>query len=297
MNVLWIFAHPEQCSLNGALLTEGIGQLREAGHYVQVSNLYAMGWNPIADVADVTHNVGDRFVVGAEQERGYRHGTLSEDIRAEHTKLARADAVVFQFPLWWFGPPATLKGWFDRVLVQGFAFGVTGTDGRTRRYGDGGLAGKRALVITSVGARPSSFGPRGIHGDIDHVLFPLLHGTFFYTGMAALPPMVVYGADRMDDDGYRMVLPELRERLATLFTAEPLSFRHEDSGDYDDTLVLRPELASGRTGLDVHYARGATTSEGHVGAHYGTTAAGTSRAARRSPSPGGGRLPARSSGS
>ncbi len=296
MNVLWIFAHPEQCSLNRAVLTKGISQLREAGHYVQVSDLYAMGWNPVVDRGDVGHDVGNRFVIGAEQERGYRGGTLSEDIRAEHTKLARADAVIFQFPLWWLGPPAILKGWFDRVLVQGFAFGVTGTDGRTRRYGDGGLAGKRALLTTSVGARPSSFGPRGIHGDIDHVLFPLLHGTFFYTGMAALPPMVVYGADRMDDAGYRAVLPDLRERLATLFTAEPLPFRHEDSGDYDDTLVLRPELAPGQTGLDVHYVRDETSGRDVV-AHYGTTAVDTSRAARRSPSPGGGRLPARSSGS
>lgn len=281
MNVLWIFAHPEQCSLNGALLTEGVDQLREAGHYVQVSNLYAMGWNPIVSTGDVAHDVGGRFVVGAEQERGYRRGTLSEDIRAEHTKLARADAVVFQFPLWWLGPPAILKGWFDRVLVQGFAFGVTGADGRTRRYGDGGLVGKRALVITSVGARPSSFGPRGIHGDIDQVLFPLLHGTLFYTGMAVLPPLVVYGADRMDDDGHRSQLPELRHRLATLFTAPPLPFRHEGSGNYDDDLVLRPGLSAGQTGL---------------GVHYGAIAAGTSRAARRSPSRGDGRLPAASSG-
>ncbi|MPY77667.1 MAG: flavodoxin family protein [Actinophytocola sp.] len=277
MNVLWIFAHPEQCSLNGALLTEGLEQLRRAGHDYRVSDLYAMGWNPVADAHDVSHDVGDRFIVGAEQERGYRNGTLSADIRAEHAKLALADAVVFQFPMWWLGPPAILKGWFDRVLVQGFAFGVTGADGRTRRYGDGGLAGKRALVITSVGARPSSFGPRGIHGDVEQVLFPLLHGTVFYTGMAVLPPLVVYGADRMDDDGYRAVLPEVRHRLDTLFTAPPLPFRHEDSGNYDDDLVLRPGLSAGQTGLAVH---------------YGARAADTSGAARRNPSRDGGRLPA-----
>lgn len=67
--------------------------------------------------------------------------------------------LVFQFPLWWAGVPAILKGWFDRVLVQGFAFGLTAPDGRVRRYGEGGLGGKRALVITTIGARASAFGP------------------------------------------------------------------------------------------------------------------------------------------
>ncbi|MFE0764982.1 NAD(P)H-dependent oxidoreductase [Streptomyces smyrnaeus] len=256
MKTLWIFAHPEARSLNAALRDTGVAALREAGHQVRESDLYAMGWKPVVDGADfpARERSEDRLLVGDAQEHAYRTGELSRDIRAEQEKIEWADTLVFHFPLWWFGPPAILKGWFDRVLVQGFAFGVQDAEGRTRRYGDGGLVGKRAMVVTSVGARPSSFGPRGIHGYVEDVLFPVHHGTFWYTGMAALPPFVVYGADRSTEADVKERQEELRERLRNLDALAPLPFRYEAGGDYDADLVLRPELAPGRTGLQVHSA-------------------------------------------
>ncbi|MEU4798830.1 NAD(P)H-dependent oxidoreductase [Streptomyces sp. NPDC023327] len=252
MKVLWIFAHPEQRSLNGSLMAEGLRTLDALGHEHRVSDLYAMGWKAVVDADDFKDAPPGRLFVGAEQERSYARGELGDDIRREQEKIAWADAVVFQFPLWWFGPPAILKGWFDRVLVRGFGFGLQGSDGRTRRYGDGGLAGKRALIVTSVGARESGFGPRGIHGQLEEVLFPLLHGTFWYTGMAALPPFVVYGADRLTREGHARGVAALRERLRTLGTTAPLPYRHENGGEYDEELVLRPRFAPDRSGVGVH---------------------------------------------
>ena len=258
MKVLWILAHPEQRSLNSSLMRDGLRELAMAGHEAQVSDLYAMGWKAVLDAADVrpVPRPGDRLSVGAEQERAYLGGDQSEDVRAEQRKIAWADTLVLHFPLWWFGPPAILKGWLDRVLVQGFAFGVRGADGRTLRYGEGGLAGKRAMVITSVGARESSFGPRGIHGHVEQVLWPLLHGTFWYTGMAPHEPFVVYGADRLTPAGYEANVRELRRRLRALPEAAPLAYRYESGGDYDDELVLRGGVAADRTGLAAHVAPG-----------------------------------------
>ncbi|QEU90603.1 NAD(P)H-dependent oxidoreductase [Streptomyces kanamyceticus] len=255
MKILWISAHPEQRSLNGRLMTEGLRVLTELGHERRVSDLYAMDWKPIVDAGDFGGASRERLFIGREQERAYGSGELSEDIRAEQEKLAWADVVVFQFPLWWLGPPAILKGWFDRVLVQGFGFGIKDPEGQALRYGDGGLAGKRALVVTSIGARESSFGPRGIHGPLEEVLFPLLHGTFWYTGMAALPPFAVYGADRLTAAGFSRATADLRERLRTLDTTEPLPFRHENGGEYDEDLTLRPDVAAGLTGVGVHRAQ------------------------------------------
>ncbi|MFK4068196.1 NAD(P)H-dependent oxidoreductase [Streptomyces sp. NPDC029674] len=252
MKILWVFAHPERRSLGGSLLAEGLRTLESLGHEHRTSDLYGMGWKAVVDADDFGGASRERLFVGAEQERAYTERTLSEDIVREQEKIAWADTLVFQFPLWWFGPPAILKGWFDRVLVQGFGFGIKGPDGRTLRYGDGGLAGKRALVVTSVGARDSGFGPRGIHGQLEQVLFPLLHGTFWYTGMAALPPFVVYGADRLTAAGYAHGAAELRERLRTLHTTAPLPYRPEAGGAYDEDLVLRPEFAPGTSGVGVH---------------------------------------------
>ncbi|NDU78004.1 flavodoxin family protein, partial [Actinomadura sp. DSM 109109] len=251
VNVLWIFAHPESRSLNGALRDHGAATLRRDGHRVRHSDLYAMGWNPLVGPADFGHDPADRLVVGAASERAHARGALAADIRAEQDKIGWADALVVQFPLWWYGMPAILKGWFDRVFVQGFAFGVTGGDGRTLRYGDGGLAGRRALVVTTAGARESGLGPRGVHGDAEDFLFPLLHGTLFYTGMDVLPPLVIAGADRATPAGHAAAADALDARLHALPTAEPIPYRTEHGGDYTADLTLRPHLAPGRTGPSI----------------------------------------------
>lgn len=256
MNVLWIFAHPEPRSLSGTLRADGERALREQGHEVCVSDLYAMGWNPVVDRGDFAAAEGERLVVSAASERAHCGGKLSADIRAEQDKLRWADAVVLQFPLWWYGMPAILKGWFDRVFVQGFAYGVRHPDtGRTRRYGDGLLRGTRALVVVTAGAPEPSLGPRGVNGEIEQLLFPLLHGTLFYTGMTVLPPFVVTGADRITADGCVAAAERLRARLRALPDAAPIAFRAQNSGDYDEHLVLRPDLAPGRSGLGVHVRR------------------------------------------
>jgi NAD(P)H dehydrogenase (quinone) len=256
MNVLWVFAHPERRSLSGSLQADGLRALRELGHVHRASDLYEMRWKPVVDADDFAHDGSERLVVGAASERAHTGGALHPDIRAEQEKLRWADAVVLQFPLWWYGMPAILKGWFDRVFVKGFAYGVRDPDScRTRRYGDGLLRGKRALVIVTAGAPEPSLGPRGVNGHIDELLFPLQHGTLFYTGMSVLPPFVVPGADRLSAAEYACTTTALRERLRALPTGAPIPFRHQDGGDYDEDLVLRPGVAAGRSGLGVHVAR------------------------------------------
>ncbi|MFC4001186.1 NAD(P)H-dependent oxidoreductase [Prauserella oleivorans] len=255
MNVLWVYAHPEQRSLNGSLKEQGLRTLAEQGHAVRVSDLYAMKWDPVVDAGDFGHDPATRLLVGEEARRAYHERSLSPDIVAEQEKLVWADAVVVQFPLWWAGPPAILKGWFDRVFVNGFAFGVKDpATGRTLRYGDGGLAGKRALLVTTIGARRATYGPRGVHGELNDVLFGMQHGIFWYTGMEVLPPFAVYSADRLGSEDFARAAEDLRQRLAALPTAEPIRFRHQDGGDYDDDLVLRPVIAPGQSGIAAHYA-------------------------------------------
>lgn len=151
-------------------------------------------------------------------------GSLSDDIRIEQDKLRRADTVIVQFPLWWFGPPAILKGWFDRLFVQGFAQGVLDPEtGRALRYGSGGLVGRRAMVVTTVGANAATTGPRGIHGDINDVLFPILHGTLWYTGMTVVPPLVINGAVRLSGADYEAAARRLRTGYS--FFQIPSQFR------------------------------------------------------------------------
>lgn len=257
MNVLWVSAHPEPRSLGGALRDEGVRAATGAGHDVQVSDLYAMGWKATVDADDFDcGDPGERLRVAEQSQRALRAGTLRGDIRAEHDKLDWADAVVVQFPLWWYGMPAILKGWFDRVFVKGFAYGVTDPEhpGRTLRYGQGNLAGKRALTVVTSGSPAPALGPRGINGQLDQVLFPLLHGTLWYTGMTVLPPVAIYGADRVDDEQYARAAATLVQRVTAIGDTEPIAFRQQNGGDYDSDLVLRPEHAPDSSGLAVHIA-------------------------------------------
>ncbi|GHE67894.1 NAD(P)H-dependent oxidoreductase [Streptomyces griseoaurantiacus] len=254
MNVLWVMAHPDPRSLTAFLAAEGRRALSAAGHEVEVSDLYAMGWNPVVDAADYAHDPAERFLVAAAAKKAHGAGALSADIRAEQEKLDRADALVVQFPLWWFGMPAILKGWFDRVFVQGYAYGLSAPDGRPLGYGEGFLSDRPALTVVSTGGPARLYGGRGIHGDLDELLFPLQHGTLYHSGATVLPPLLVPGADRYTPEDAESAAKELRERLLTLWTTEPVPFRPQDGGDYEADRVLRPEVAPGRSGLGVHRA-------------------------------------------
>jgi NAD(P)H dehydrogenase (quinone) len=254
MNVLWVYAHPESRSLNATLRDVGTEALRQAGHGVTLSDLYAMSWKAPLDRGDF----GDLPHAPTELSRAskwaQRAGTVSDDIRVEQHKLVAADTLVLQFPLWWYATPAILKGWIDRVFAKGFAYGIRdpADPTRTLRYGDGPLRGKRAQVITTTGSPAAAMGPRGINGQLDQVLFPLLHGTLWYVGMEVLPPLAVHGADRLTASDYAEALDRVRERMTRLQEVEPLAYRHQNRGDYDRDLVLREHLSPGQRGIGVH---------------------------------------------
>ncbi|TWI69424.1 NAD(P)H dehydrogenase (quinone) [Pseudoduganella lurida] len=257
MQVLYVFAHPEPRSLNGALKDHAIDHLRRAGHAVDVSDLYAMDWKARLDAADSTGPAAGRFDPAQASKLAYENGWQSADIAAEQDKLRRADAVIFQFPLWWFSMPAIMKGWFERVYAYGFAYGV-GEHSDQRwgdRYGEGNLAGKRAMLIVTTGGWESHYSARGINGPIDDVLFPIQHGMLHYPGFDVLPPFLLYRAGRMDEARFAAERAALDQRLDTLFTATPIPFRRQNGGDYDiPALTLRDAIAPGAHGFAAHVA-------------------------------------------
>lgn len=150
MNVLLVYAHPEPRSLNGALKEFAVQRLQAAGHQVQVSDLYSMGWKAAIDAGDsLDRDPEARFDASEDSRRAFASGRQSSDIAAEQDKLRWADALILQFPLWWFSMPAILKGWVDRVYAYGFAYGVgEHSDARWGdRYGEGSMVGKRAMWL------------------------------------------------------------------------------------------------------------------------------------------------------
>jgi NAD(P)H dehydrogenase (quinone) len=254
LRYLIVYAHPEPKSLNGALKDHAVATLVQAGHEVQVSDLYAMRFKAIADADDFPmHESGERLVYHRASGDAYATGKQSADVVAEQEKLLWADVLVLQFPLWWFSVPAILKGWIDRVFAHGFAIGVPKLGTRQwKRYGEGTLAGRRAMLAVTTGGRAAQFSSRGINGPISDVLFWLNHGLFHYTGMTPLEPFVAFQTVRTSEPEFDDLAASYVTRLLNAASETPIAYRHENGGDYDAQGVLREGLALDRTGFDSH---------------------------------------------
>jgi NAD(P)H dehydrogenase (quinone) len=227
VNALIVYAHPEPKSFNGAMKDLAVEALSAAGHEVVVSDLYAMGFNPVAGPADMTGERADSgfFSLQKEQTAAYESGTLMPDIAAEIEKLRRADIVILQFPVWWFGMPAILKGWADRVFARGFAY-LPG-----RKYDTGMFKGKLAIVAATTGTSADTYAPDGIDGDILTVLWPVHNGLLRYSGFDVLPPFIAYMPGRVGEDGRKAYLDAYRKRLNEIDTTPRLFFHPaEDYG-------------------------------------------------------------------
>jgi NAD(P)H dehydrogenase (quinone) len=256
MKVLIVYAHPEPRSLNGSLRDFSVDRLRQAGHEVVISDLYAMRWKPAIEASDfLRHEAEEVLRVDAASRRAYETHSQTPDVATEQRKLMWADAVILQFPMWWFSMPAILKGWVDRVYACGFAYGVGEHSDRKwgERYGEGVFEGKRAMLIVTAGGWAEHYSERGINGRMQDLLFPIHHGILYYPGFHVLPPFVVYRTGKLDEQRYRHTLAELGKRLDNLWATNPIPFRIQNGGDYViPTMELKPGRSAGRHGFDIH---------------------------------------------
>ncbi|HEX5356511.1 MAG TPA: NAD(P)H-dependent oxidoreductase [Aquabacterium sp.] len=219
MKALIVHAHPEPRSFSTALMSTAVEELRHQGHEVQVSDLYAMGFNPVASSADFNQRANPDYCVYAlEQRHGVDTGTLAADIQAELDKLLWCDLLILNFPLFWCSTPAIMKGWIDRVLVSGKVYGGK------RFYSQGGLKGKRALVSLTLGGQEHMFAADGVHGPMKDMLKHLLQGTLAYTGMDVLPPFIGWHIPYITQDARRTYLESWRTRLQSLEEEAALAY-------------------------------------------------------------------------
>jgi NAD(P)H dehydrogenase (quinone) len=217
MNALIVHAHPEPTSFNAALRDVARDTLTAQGWQVQVSDLYAMGFDPVLDRHDFT-TVHDatRFNASLEQRHAWANQGLAPVLAAELDKLLAADLLILQFPLWWFGLPAILKGWIDRVFLSGVVYG------RGAIFERGKLAGKRAMASLTTGGPQAAFGPHALYGDLDEMLRPLHRGVFGFTGMTVLPPFVCAHVPYAGEAARAQMLADWRARLQNLDALTPL---------------------------------------------------------------------------
>ncbi|HXW20270.1 MAG TPA: NAD(P)H-dependent oxidoreductase, partial [Roseiarcus sp.] len=117
MRVLVIFAHPVETSFVAALHAEAVGRLRDGGHDVDDCDLNAEGFDP---------------VLTRQDRLAYYDLTRNRALVAPYVdRLLAADGLILVFPVWNFGYPAILKGFFDKVFLPGVSFTLNGVGGIT----------------------------------------------------------------------------------------------------------------------------------------------------------------------
>jgi NAD(P)H dehydrogenase (quinone) len=235
MKVLIVFAHPEPQSFGHALLDRGVHALREAGHEVAVSDLYAMGFNPVASAADFTQRrFPDALQYDREQKHASAHQAFTSDIQVEIDKLRECDMLILQFPLWWFSTPAILKGWIDRVFVNGLVYGSG------RRFDAGGMKGRRAMVSVTTACYPDMVEPDGLLAHLDINLWHLQHGTLAYAGFDVLPPFAAWSIHYTTPQKRAEYLETYAQRLRAIESEAPMPMH--PLADFGSDWRLKPGI-------------------------------------------------------
>jgi putative NADPH-quinone reductase len=133
MRVHVVHAHPVETSFNRALFGTVVDALSARGHTVDALDLYAEKFDP---------------ALSREERLHYEDvpGNLTAATKPYADRLRMAEAIVFVHPVWNYGYPAMLKGYFDRIFLPGVSFVLV--EGKVRPA----LTNiRRAAFVTSYG--------------------------------------------------------------------------------------------------------------------------------------------------
>ena len=190
MNVLILYAHPNPRSFNQAILETVDATLRERGHATRVHDLYQMQFRAVLDGEDLLRNW---------------RGDLAPDTRQEQDAVQWAQGLVFIYPIWWFGPPAILKGWIDRVFTRKFAFD----------FGSSGMKGllthDRALVLNTLGGDEATYQQEHWH---ELLVRPIVEGVLGACGVRNVVHQAFYQVPSVSHAERQAMLEEVRALAA-----------------------------------------------------------------------------------
>lgn len=193
MRALVLFAHPVPESFSAALHATVVETLAAKGWEVDDCDLYAEDFSPVLTTAE---------------RRGYHDSPDNVTPVAEYVaRLRAADALVLVFPVWNFGYPAILKGFFDRVFLPDVSF----------RLEEGKVVGnlhnikKLAAVTTYGGNRMRAFlagdPPRKVVGrSLRYVVAP----------GAGFKYLALYDMNRVDQAQREAFLAKVRREIGAL---------------------------------------------------------------------------------
>jgi len=108
MRALVVYCHPRRGSFTEAVRDVVLDKLRGVGAEIRLHDLYAEGFDPVLSTYE--HEIYEDEAIN------------QQPVQKQCDDLQWADTLIFVYPTWWYGLPAMIKGWLDRVMVPGVAF-------------------------------------------------------------------------------------------------------------------------------------------------------------------------------
>ncbi|MBX5331015.1 NAD(P)H-dependent oxidoreductase [Rhodococcus fascians] len=172
MNTLVVVSHPDPHSLTHQVAHSVVEAIRSTGTTVETADLAAESFDPRFSAADLSLYRGN--------------GSTPSDVAEEQTRIDRAEHLVLVFPMYWWSMPALLKGWIDRVFVEGWAY----------EYGDRVFVKKldrlTIHLVVVAGDDADSFERHGVH---EAIRTQIERGIIEYCGATVGSTNFVYGSD------------------------------------------------------------------------------------------------------
>jgi NAD(P)H dehydrogenase (quinone) len=232
MKFLCVLAHPEPASFTASLAHYGMRALEEEGHVVDVADLYAMQFDPVSDRRNFMEPFDPtRFDQQAEERFASANAGFSPDLQREMDRLSSCDVLVLQFPIWWLGMPAIMKGWIDRV------FAIGRTYGGGRWFDRGMMGGKKAMLAVTIGGTKEAYSNDGIYGPALDVLRPINHGILAFCGFEVVEPFIAFAPGRKSDAERQAIFDAYANRLLNIGSATVLPMPQSD--DYEHFVLKR----------------------------------------------------------
>ena len=189
MRCLIVYAHPNPKSFNHAVLERLETALKARSDEVKIRDLYDVGFDPVLKGSDF---------------QAMKQGRTPKDIKAEQGFVKDADMIFFVYPIWWFGMPAILKGYIDRVFSHGFAY-------KTDETGlIGLLKGKKVGIINTTGGQEDEFTSSGCEIALRTTTEV---GTFETCGMEVVFHKYFHGVPYVDDKARKEMLNQVESLI------------------------------------------------------------------------------------
>jgi len=185
MKYLIIYAHPNPKSFNHAIKEQVEAALKKKEKHYSVRDLYQLKWNPVLGGADLKVSEPKK---------------IPADIQKEQQCIREADVLIVIHPIWWFGMPAVLKGYIDRVFSAGFAY----------EYGPEGirglLSGKKVVVINTTGGTEEDYLKFGFK---DALIKVFKDGIYGFCAMKVLRHVFFFAVPSVANEARKKMLVEI----------------------------------------------------------------------------------------